>query len=185
MPEAVCSSTDFRCLIDQRARLGDQISEDQRKLDRANEELQKISEAKSAVAFYQAEGKQNPTAQSEAKQWSGLLSTYRPERQVRAEAGQLTGIVTNERQQLAKIESSIGSAIDIEKPKQVFKTELSIAFSILVGFVIGGFYWIVAKNPAVGRSIFVGDAGLQFITLFSLVIAIILFGLTEVLQEES
>jgi hypothetical protein len=48
--------------------------------------------------------------------------------------------------------------------------------------VIGGFYWIALRNASVGSSIFVGDSGLQFITLFSLVIAIILFGLTEVLQ---
>ena len=41
---------------------------------------------------------------------------------------------------------------------------------------------VVRANPAVGSSIFAGDAGLQFITLFSLIIAIILFGLTDVLQ---
>ena len=83
---------------------------------------------------------------------------------------------------MSAIESRINAAIDVEKPRQAFKTNLSIAFTALIGLVILGFFWIIRANPSVGSHIFAGDAGLQFITLFSLIIAIILFGLTEILQ---
>jgi hypothetical protein len=180
--ESACSATDFRCLSDKRVKLDVQLLENERKLDTTSAELGKINDAKAAIAYYQGETKTNPTAGSEVASWKGLLDSYRPEGQVRDEVTKLTELVSKEQQELAKVESAIGSALDVERPKQTFKAELSVAFSLLVGFVIGGFYWIVAKNPDVGKSIFVGDAGLQFITLFSLVIAIILFGLTEVLQ---
>jgi hypothetical protein len=72
--------------------------------------------------------------------------------------------------------------IDLEGPQHDFKKAMSIAFAVLVGFVIAGFFWIASRDKEVRRDVFSGQAGLQFITLFSLVIAIILFGVIGVLE---
>jgi len=47
--------------------------------------------------------------------------------------------------------------------------------------VIVGFFIVANRDDQIRKSIFTGDSGLQFITIFSIIIAIILFGITEVL----
>ena len=80
------------------------------------------------------------------------------------------------------IEAERNQKIDLEKPKQDFKKDISGYFTVLIGLVIIGFFVVAALDEVVRRKIFSGQAGIQFITLFSLVIAIILFGITEVLE---
>src|SRR5260370_39942842 len=74
--------------------------------------------------------------------------------------------------------------IDLEIPKQKFKTRMSITFAVLVGLVIVGFFAIAFYDVAVRREIFSGTAGIQFVTPFSLVIGIILFGITGILEAK-
>ncbi|MBW2739630.1 MAG: hypothetical protein JRE64_12460 [Deltaproteobacteria bacterium] len=62
-----------------------------------------------------------------------------------------------------------------------FKLWVTFAFTSLVGLVILGFFIISAIDENVRRAIFSSQSGIQFITLFSLVIAIILFGITDTL----
>jgi hypothetical protein len=57
-----------------------------------------------------------------------------------------------------------------------------MAFALLVGLVILCFFYIARIDERVRQAIFSGQAGIQFITLFSLVIAIILFGITGILE---
>lgn len=81
-----------------------------------------------------------------------------------------------------QIERKMSDLIDIEKPKQSFKTSISLIFAGLVAGVIAGFFIVAFRDEKVRREIFSGQSGIQFITLFSLVIAIILFGITEILE---
>jgi hypothetical protein len=67
-------------------------------------------------------------------------------------------------------------------PEQNFKLWMSGAFAILIGFVIAGFYFLLSKDASIARAIFSGQGGIQFLTLFSIVIAIILFGITNILE---
>jgi len=69
-------------------------------------------------------------------------------------------------------------------PEQTFKATTSIVFSILIGLVIMGFFTMAWIDQNVRRAIFSGQTGLQFVTLFSIVIAIILFGITGILQDK-
>jgi hypothetical protein len=55
-------------------------------------------------------------------------------------------------------------------------------FGALVGAVIIGFFAIAFLSDEVRKAIFTGDSGIQFVTLFSLVIAIILFGVLKILE---
>ena len=67
-------------------------------------------------------------------------------------------------------------------PEQSFKRTMSVTFAILIAFVIVGFFIIAGLDQQIRQAIFSGQAGIQFLTLFSLVIAIILFGITGILE---
>lgn len=75
---------------------------------------------------------------------------------------------------------------DIRKafPEQSFKRYMSQFFAILIGLVIIGFFVMAWIDEQVRRAIFSGQTGLQFVTLFSIVIAIILFGITGILEAK-
>jgi hypothetical protein len=83
---------------------------------------------------------------------------------------------------LGDLEAEQSRRLDIEKPKQTFKLEMSLVFAFIVALVIIGFFAVAFKDEKVRQEIFSGQAGIQFITLFSLVIAIILFGITGILE---
>lgn len=86
------------------------------------------------------------------------------------------------KEQLAKLDGRIGVLLTPELLFQEFKTSMSRIFAGLVFVVMVGFFVIAWKDDAVRRAIFGGAAGIQFVTLFSLVIAIILFGITGILE---
>lgn len=69
-------------------------------------------------------------------------------------------------------------------PEQDFKFWMSVIFAVLIGTVIIGFFWTAITDEKVRRAVFAGQVGLQFIALFSIVIAIILFGITGILEAK-
>ena len=71
--------------------------------------------------------------------------------------------------------------LKIITPEQSFKRQISLYSAILIGIVICGFFAIAGIDFRVRRSVFAGQAGIQFLALFSIVIAIILFGITGIL----
>ena len=81
-----------------------------------------------------------------------------------------------------RIESDLFSNIRQQEAQTNFRTMISIYFIILIALVIAGFYFVALRDKSVVREIFSGQAGIQFITLFSLVIAIILFGIMNILE---
>jgi hypothetical protein len=64
----------------------------------------------------------------------------------------------------------------------IFTMISTISFAALVGCIIVLFFIIAFKDASVRNAIFAGESGIQFITLFSLVIAIILFGVLRILE---
>ena len=99
------------------------------------------------------------------------------EQEVKAKARELASLI--ERQEL--VEDAINTLLIPETARNEFKLLITGAFSVLVGLVILGFFAIAFRDEVVRRSIFSSQSGIQFITLFSLVIAIILFGITNIL----
>ena len=83
--------------------------------------------------------------------------------------------------QLSGIGAKVTELNNTSYVSQNFKKQISWSFAFLVGLVIVGFFIVAYKDEKVRKSIFSGDVGLQFITIFSIIIAIILFGITEVL----
>lgn len=85
-----------------------------------------------------------------------------------------------ERRQLAvQIEDKIASLLS---PEHAFKRWMSFVFAFLILCVIVGFFVLAFRDRTIRQAIFAGQAGLQFVTLFSVVIAIILFGITGILE---
>src|SRR5262249_15053974 len=66
--------------------------------------------------------------------------------------------------------------------KNNFKLLLSAIYAGIVFVVIIGFYGLAYRDKELRNTIFSHQSGIQFITLFSLVIAIILFGILEILE---
>ena len=85
---------------------------------------------------------------------------------------------------LVPVEQKIADYLNIEEERNTFRTWISIAFCILVAIVIIGFYVIAWKKELIAESIFSGEKGIQFVTIFLLVIAIILFGIMGILESK-
>ncbi len=82
------------------------------------------------------------------------------------------------------LEDEIAQILTPESQRNTFKTLIASAFALLVAFVIFGFFAVAWRDEVVRRTIFSSDSGIQFLTLFSLVIAIILFGITGILESK-
>ncbi len=90
-------------------------------------------------------------------------------------------LLTNRNAQLRCLDLKISA---FNTPEQDFKKTMSIIFSALIGLVILGFFILAWRDENMRRAIFSGQTGIQFLTLFSIVIAIILFGITGILQDK-
>lgn len=80
------------------------------------------------------------------------------------------------------IDDISGSLIATAAQNADYTDKSTIVFAVLVGGVIIGFFVIAATSKSVKEAIFTGDSGIQFVTMFSLVIAIILFGVLKILE---
>jgi hypothetical protein len=83
---------------------------------------------------------------------------------------------------LLSLDDTINGAVLTTDVRNDFKKSICIAFSILVGLVIAGFFAIAMREKGIRDALFANDSGLQFVALFSLIIAIILFGVIDVLE---
>ncbi len=78
----------------------------------------------------------------------------------------------------AKIEVLLGQLDE----QSDFRFWITLAFILLVGGVIFWVARITNDHADVRQTVFAGDKGLQFVTLFALIIAIILFGIVGILS---
>lgn len=79
----------------------------------------------------------------------------------------------------------VQSAISqLNSPDQTFRLWMSVLFGLLIAAVIVSFFVLAFRDDVMRRAIFSGETGIQFLTLFSLVIAIILFGITSILESK-
>jgi hypothetical protein len=84
---------------------------------------------------------------------------------------------------IQQCEDEIDEALAPEYKNQDFRKGVSLNFTVLIGVLLLGFFFIIYKKSdnSIGKE-FLGDNGLQFVTLFVLVIAIILFGILGILE---
>jgi hypothetical protein len=85
---------------------------------------------------------------------------------------------------LGEIDDMVNQLFIASDATNSFKYKMSLAFSILVGVVIVGFFIIAWSNEEIKKTIFSNESGIQFITMFAIVIAVILFGIIGVLESK-
>lgn len=86
------------------------------------------------------------------------------------------------RRRLSQIENRIASLFDATRDVNQFRSGATWAFTGLVLLVVGGFFVIAYRKDGIAAKIFAGEMGMQFVTLFLIVIAIILFGIMGTLE---
>jgi hypothetical protein len=94
----------------------------------------------------------------------------------------LNTLLDSKKKQLMNAEYKINQLMIPKISQQNFMFWASIAFVILMCILLGTFFYVVSRDPITRQKIFGSDSGIQFIALFSIIIAIILFGLTGVLE---
>lgn len=84
---------------------------------------------------------------------------------------------------LRQAEAAIDAALAPEYKSQEFRVSVSAFFSALIAVMIISFFAIIFMKSGddVGR-LLLSDGGLQFVTIFVLIIAIILFGILNILE---
>jgi hypothetical protein len=83
---------------------------------------------------------------------------------------------------LASVDDAINSILLTSEKDNYFRVLLGVGFVGLVGLMIIGFFFAAWRAKSLEASFFTSDRGLQFIALFSLIIAVILFGMMNVLE---
>lgn len=83
---------------------------------------------------------------------------------------------------LDRVDERAQNLLSNDNEQNFFTMVSTISFAVMVGFVIVFFFIIAYRHETVRNAIFAGDSGIQFVTLFSLVIAIILFGVLRILE---
>jgi hypothetical protein len=141
---------------------------------RAKQEL--VERIDSSISRLPAEEQRKRDADAAAKTAAADLS------QARAELDKLTQSQTSDLRLLGQIDDMVNQLFISSDAANSFKLKMSIAFAGLVAVVIGGFFWIAFSNEEVKKAIFSNEAGIQFITLFAIVIAVILFGIIGILE---
>lgn len=83
---------------------------------------------------------------------------------------------------LVEIDEQSNSLLQTDILSISYTDRSTYIFAVLVGAVIVGFFGVAFASDKVKEVIFSGESGIQFVTLFSLVIAIILFGVLKILE---
>lgn len=87
------------------------------------------------------------------------------------------------KQDIYECRNQIDSTLAPEYKQQEFRITISICFAALIGILLIVFFYIVFKrsDENLSKELLSGN-GLQFVTLFVLIIAVILFGILSILQ---
>ena len=175
---------DFLALADRRAEL---LAESQQLTIEINE-LRSISDAPTVAELATQKKRlddlqKKPTRtalEDEAMQQLELiLRNLRSDQEIQDDIAQKNAVLVKDKVLLQCIQGKISL---LTSPEQNFRTNTSWVFAGLISAVIIGFFVLAFKDEVMRRAIFSGETGIQFLTLFSVVIAIILFGIINILE---
>ena len=197
-PEPVASPIDldkttaFRPLFDERERLQDELQnldneiadlEGKLRIARKPDAIDRdVTEWKKQI---ENEKKKKTPDQEQISSFESYLATLGEELET-AKSGpkikEKRDERTQKKQRLSQVEQKIATLSDDKQNQNTFRMISTGAFSALVAVVVGGFYLIAWFKDGIAAKIFSGEMGMQFVTLFLIVIAIILFGIMGTLE---
>ena len=176
---------DFLALADRRAELlaeSQQLTFDISELKSAIPESPTVDElATQKKKLDDLQKKQTRTASEEEamQQLELILRNLRSDKEITDDIAQKNAVLVKDKILLQCIQGQISK---LTSPEQNFRTNTSWVFAGLISAVIIGFFVLAFKDEVMRRAIFSGETGIQFLTLFSVVIAIILFGIINILE---
>lgn len=176
---------DFLALADRRAELlaeSQQLTFDISELKSAIPESPTVAElATQKKRLDDLQKKQTRTASEEEaiQQLELILRNLRSDKEITDDIAQKNAVLVKDKILLQCIQGQISK---LTSPEQNFRTNTSWVFAGLISAVIIGFFVLAFKDEVMRRAIFSGETGIQFLTLFSVVIAIILFGIINILE---
>lgn len=147
-----------------------------------NDEAQKQRQIEAKQAEEEAKARDEKIAENLKKRDEERSSTQSQISALLAEQSRLQKEVNEWTAKLDDTNFKTQDLIKISDTEGQFRQNTSLIFALLVSVVIGGFYYIAINDAKVRYAIFAYDSGIQFITLFSIVIAVILFGIIGVLE---
>jgi hypothetical protein len=150
----------------------------ERELERAKAVLEKLEQRASAPPTPEQQNSIDVQARS-VVQISENLQTMKTSKPI-LDANKADQ--SRKRARMRDVEQRIASLFDATRDVNQFRLYATITFGVLVFIVVGGFYLIAWNKQGVAQTIFAGELGMQFVTLFLIVIAIILFGIMGTLE---
>jgi len=172
--EANSSVNDLRRKV--RSASDDEKQQLQDELKKATEELSKARAGLQGLRYKRDKLKQAKEALARVIEYSNFLPDF--ETNVR----RLEAVESAASQRIEQIDGTIFNYLLVQENDKRYTLYSTLVFGVAVVIVIGSFFFVAYKSEAVRNSIFANDSGLQFVTLFSLVIAIILFGVLKILE---
>jgi len=175
---------DFLALADRRAEL---LAESQQ-LTLDISELKSITDAPTAAELeaqkkrlddLQKKPTRTPLEDEAMQGLEAILRNLRSDKEIADDIAKKSEVLVKDKVLLQCIQGRIAQ---LTSPEQTFRTNTSWVFAGLIAFVIIGFFVLAFRDEIMRRAIFSGETGIQFLTLFSVVIAIILFGIINILE---
>ena len=183
--EQIKANKSFIALADKRAEL---MNESQDLITEIKEFEKQLPEAISVEAYeerkkqFEALQEKQPKSALEVQIMENLenqLKLLQTDEFLNAQIDKRKEVLAKDKDLIACIQETIPG---LTTPDQQFKGYMSVGFAALIAIVIGGFFFLASRDEVMRRAIFSGETGIQFLTLFSLVIAIILFGIINILE---
>ncbi|WP_153799398.1 hypothetical protein [Foetidibacter luteolus] len=152
-----------------------------------------IADYNNGIEYYEAELKKKKEGDTSIAMLQGYIRRYRDlikEANIKIENAKKLSVQKDflvKRSDTAKAllsdtEYKLNQLMIPKISQQNFLFWASMAFVLLMGVLLLIFFFVVRRDEKVRFSIFGSDSGLQFVSLFSIVIAIIIFGLTGILE---
>lgn len=178
-------SNDFLALADKRAELLDETQDLKTEISELEKQLPEAipvsewDEMKQQLAVLQEKPTRTALEEQTMQNLESKLKLLKTDQYINDQLTKKRQLLTDDKDLLLCIQETIPQ---LTSPDQQFKGYMSGAFAALIAIVIGGFFLLASRDEVMRRAIFSGETGIQFLTLFSLVIAIILFGIINILE---
>jgi hypothetical protein len=179
------ASNDFIALADRRAELLDEVQDTKTEISDLEKQLpeaipvSEYDEMKHQLAALQEKPTRTALEEQTMQNLEGKIKLTKTDLFLNDQISKKKQLLTDDKDLLLCIQETIPQ---LTSPDQQFKGYMSGAFAALIAIVIGGFFLLASRDEVMRRAIFSGETGIQFLTLFSLVIAIILFGIINILE---
>ncbi|OIQ50571.1 Chromosome partition protein Smc [Pseudodesulfovibrio hydrargyri] len=176
---------------EKKKRIQDSINDFKKKIQTTNtkQEVDKINnfiESLESELFYLSEDYEddNERVNSINNDIVHINSRIQQSKEESNKIAQLRNDLKTKEVEISNTDNRLSELLNRDSLQNSFRLNISIAFTLLVGVVIVGFYRIASTKDELAKTIFSGEKGIQFITLFLIIISIILFGIMGSLQSE-